>query len=565
MKKNKHLILLILISFVALLLRLWKLGEVPPSMHWDEPSWGYNAYSILKTGRDEYGNFMPLVFKAFGDWKSAAYVYLTVPSVAIFGLNEFAVRFPAALFGAISVFLIFFVFQEIFKEFEKKEVVGIIASVVLAFSPWSYHYSHGAWEVNILLTFLLLGIYFFLKANEKPWFFYVSALFFGLCFYVYNSAKLLIPLIILGLALIFWNELKKIASRQLLISSLILLFMIMPVFKFTFFGGAGGRLKIMSVFSYPRSEKETAQLVKEEGGTAKSLSYQIFHGGPHYFLRGVLGRYLNHFSPRFLFFEGDWSNPRHSVPFAGVLNFLDILFLPLGVYFLISRKVKNKQSLLLRNQNFFWYLLLITPLPSALSRDIIQATRSYFMIIPLAVISAFGIYFVWEKLQRFRNLLKFGITTVLVLGYLFSFVYYFDQFFVHAPIQNSQEWQYGYKEAVRYVLENGKNYQKIVFTQKYGQPYIYYLFYSQYDPRIYQAQAKLIENPEGDVGRVEKLDNIDFLEIYWPKDRFIKDTLFIGKPDELPEKDIITGESRLLKKIYFLNGEPAFHIVETVK
>lgn len=565
MKKNKHLILLILISFVALTLRLWKLGEVPPSMHWDEPSWGYNAYSILKTGRDEYGNFMPLVFKAFGDYKSAIYVYLTVPSVALFGLNEFAVRFPAVLFGAINVFLIFFVFQEIFKEFEKKEVVGIIASVVLAFSPWSYHYSHGAWEVNILLTFLLLGIYFFLKANEKPWFFYVSAFFFGLCFYVYNSAKLLIPLIIGGLALIFWNELKKIASRQLLISSLILLFMIMPAFKFTFFGGAGGRLKVMSVFSYPRSEKEIAQLIKEEGGTVKSLSYQIFHGSPHYFLRGVLGRYLNHFSPRFLFFEGDWSNPRHSVPFAGVLNLLDILFLPLGIYFLISRKIKNKQSLLLRNQNFFWYLLLITPLPATLSRDIIEATRSFFMIIPLTIISAFGIYFVWEKLERLKNLPKFTITSFLVLGYLFSFVYYFDQFFVHAPIQNSQEWQYGYKEAVKYVLENGKNYQKIVFTQKYDQPYIYYLFYSQYDPRKYQAQAKLTENPEGDVGRVEKIDNIEFREIYWPGDRFAKNVLYIGDAYEIPLTDISSNEARVLKDIKFLNGELDFRIADTVK
>lgn len=557
MKKKEFLILVILISFGALLLRLWRLGTVLPSMHWDEPSWGYNAYSILKTGRDEYGNFLPLIFKAFGDYKSAVYVYLTVPSVAIFGLNEFAVRFPAALFGAISVFLSFFVVREIFKDFKGKEIIGLLTSAILALSPWNYHYSHGAWEVNILLTFLLLGIYFFLKANEKPWFFYVSAFFFGLCFYVYASAKLLIPLIIGGLVLIFLNELKKIAPRQLLISSLILLFMIMPVFKFTFLGGAGGRLKVMSIFSYPRTIQEAEEIAQEEGGLPQSLEFRFFHGSLVYYARGILGRYLNHFSPRFLFFEGDWSNPRHSVPFAGVLNLLDILFLPLGIYFLISRKIKH--------QSLIWYLLLITPLPAALSRDIIQATRSYFMILPLTVISAFGMYFVWEKLAGFKKFLRITVLFFLVFGYIFSFVHFLDQFFVHAPKAYSSFWQYGYKEAVKFVEENGKNYERVVFTQKYGQPYIYYLFYTQYDPKKYQVQAKLIEHPEGDVGRVEGLDNIEFRDIYWPKDRFAKNTLFIGGPYELPEKDIVAGQSTLLREIKFLNRETAFHIVETVK
>src|SRR4030042_6821920 len=100
MKKNTYLFLLILISLVALVLRLWKLGSIPPSLNWDEAAFGYNAYSILKTARDEYGNFLPL---------APIYVYLAVPSVALFGLTEFAVRFPAALFGALSVFLIYFV------------------------------------------------------------------------------------------------------------------------------------------------------------------------------------------------------------------------------------------------------------------------------------------------------------------------------------------------------------------------------------------------------------------------------------------------------------------------
>jgi len=557
MKKDKFVILAILIAFFGFLLRLWQLGNVPLSLHWDEPSWGYNAYSILKTGRDEYGNFMPLIFKAFGDYKSAIYVYLTVPAVAIFGLNEFAVRFPAALFGAISVFLSFFVVKEIFKEFRGSQLVALLSTAILTTSPWHFHYSRGAWENNVLLVLILTAILLFLKAGKKKvYLFYLSALFFGLCFYVYNSAKLLTPLIILGL-LLFFKQVKKMKPKTVLVSVTILAFLVLPVFKFTFWGGAGGRLKIMSVFSYPRSAEESGEMAREAGTIPQSLEFRVFHGSFNYYVRGILGRYLNHFSGRFLFFEGDWSNHRHSVPNAGVLNHLTILFLPLGAYFLINRKIKK--------QAFLWYWLIISPLPAALTRDVVQATRSYFLVFPMAVITAFGIYFAFQLVKKLPFVFKWGTIFLFGFGWLFSFTFYLDQFFVHAPIAYSEDWLYGYKEAVSFIEEKMDDYDQIVFTQKHGQPYIYYLFYTAYDPKKYQAQARLIEHPEGDVGRVERIDKIEFREIYWPEDRFIKNSLFVGGPYELPIKDIVKGQSNLLKEIDYLNGEIAFRVVETVK
>ncbi|MDP3888604.1 MAG: glycosyltransferase family 39 protein [bacterium] len=557
MRKKLPLILLLFISFLALGLRLWKLGFIPPSLHWDEPSWGYNAYSILKTGRDEYGNFMPLIFKAFGDFKSALYVYLTVLPVAIFGLNEFSVRFMAALFGAISVFLMFYTVRELFSDFKGKVIVGLFASFALALSPWNFHYSRGAWEVNILLVVVLLALIFFLKTEKRnPWLLFLSAFFFGLSFYVYNSAKLLIPLIILGLIVLFKDKLKDYSLKHYLISAVILIVMALPIVQFTFLGGAGGRLRVMNIFSYQRTNEEIVKLSQEEG-VSPYIPYGIFHNDLIYFSRGIVGRYLNHFSPRFLFFEGDWTNQRHGVPFAGQMNFLDILFLSAGFIFLIRQKVKNKA--------FIFYFLLIAPLPAALSRDTVEATRSYFMVFPLIVISAFGMLAILENLRKITKPLGFGMIAILIGGYLFSFIYYLDQFFVHAPIANSTYWQYGYKQAVQHVKENGKNYEKIIFTQKYGQPYIYYLFYTQYPPSQYQKQAKLIENSDGDVGYVSNIDSIEFRDIYWPTDRALKNTLFVGGPYELPDQDIDPSQARVRKEIQSLDGSPAFKIVETLK
>src|SRR3989344_7494950 len=95
----KYTYLLILVFTLAVLLRFVNLSHMPPSLSWDEVSFGYNAWSILKTGKDEYGIPFPFLFRAFDEYKQPGLVYLTVVSEAIFGLNEFAVRFPVALSG----------------------------------------------------------------------------------------------------------------------------------------------------------------------------------------------------------------------------------------------------------------------------------------------------------------------------------------------------------------------------------------------------------------------------------------------------------------------------------
>src|SRR3989338_1078025 len=106
---NKINWLLVIVIFGGLL-RFWGLGENPPGLYWDEASLGWNAYSVLKTGLDEHGRFLPVdTFFAFGDYKPPLYIYAAVPSIWIFGLNEFAVRAPSvAAGGALTIVTYFF-------------------------------------------------------------------------------------------------------------------------------------------------------------------------------------------------------------------------------------------------------------------------------------------------------------------------------------------------------------------------------------------------------------------------------------------------------------------------
>src|SRR3990167_8742234 len=82
MNKFYFIAILVLAGF----LRMYRLGDIPNGLYQDETAIGYNAYSILQTGKDEYGKTFPLYFQSFGDWKLPVYIYVTVPSVAFFGV-----------------------------------------------------------------------------------------------------------------------------------------------------------------------------------------------------------------------------------------------------------------------------------------------------------------------------------------------------------------------------------------------------------------------------------------------------------------------------------------------
>src|SRR5256885_940381 len=85
---------LVAILGLGLLLRVVWLSSFPAGFNADEAAIGYNAYSLLQTGKDDYGTPFPLAFKSFGDFKPGLYFYFVWPFVAIFGLNELAVRLP---------------------------------------------------------------------------------------------------------------------------------------------------------------------------------------------------------------------------------------------------------------------------------------------------------------------------------------------------------------------------------------------------------------------------------------------------------------------------------------
>src|SRR3989338_1084945 len=216
---NKKLSLFFLFSIVmtASVLRLWQLGKIPISPDWDEVALGYNAYSIMQTGRDEYGKFLPIILRSFDDYKPALYAYLTMPSIGILGLNVVAVRLPSAIFGILTVLAVFFVVKELFK----KNNIALLSAFLLAISPWHIQFSRVAFEANVGVALNVFGILFFLMAFRKPWLLILSALTWGLSLHVYQSEKVFVPLLIAILICLFRKEFLTIGRKYIYISLII--------------------------------------------------------------------------------------------------------------------------------------------------------------------------------------------------------------------------------------------------------------------------------------------------------------------------------------------------------
>ncbi len=518
-KHNK--IFLIIIFLISLFLRFYKVGEYP-SLLWDEAAIGYNAYSIIETGKDEYDQTLPIIFKSFGDYKPGFYIYLAIPFIKLLGLTTTATRLPSVILGSLLPILLYFLIKEINPKAHK---TAVFAAIITVFNPYSIHFSRGAWETNVLTFELVLASLFFFKYinQKKNKFLLLSSIVFGLSLFTYQAGKMISLFLII---ILFLTNLKIVNKQN--IKSLFLNFVLpliifcLPVLHGLLFSSDSNRLGVVSLFSYPRSTEETKTIISE----SNQLDYDVFHNHISFFTRNVLLRYFNNFSPRFLAFEGDWQSPRHSAPYIGVILYPSLIFLLIGMFFALSRSKVDKINV------FFLLWLLVAPIPAALTRDTVSAVRSMSLSIPLIYFVSIGIYFITDKYKNiFLNFLIFA-------AYLISFIYYGDLYLNHMIKKSPDDFLYGYKQSMEYLIKNQDKYNQIFMSDFYGQAYIYYLFYSQYPPIKYQQQATLIENSSGDTGRIEQIDNIKFTT---PDYNFIKNqsnTLAIFNYNEIYRQDI---------------------------
>ncbi len=532
--------LLLFILIIAVFLRFFRADEIPPSLNWDEASLGYNAYSILKTGKDEWGRVFPLSFEAFGDYKLPGYIYTAIPFIKLFGLNEFSVRLPSQIAGVMAVFLIYLIARKIFDN----ENMGLFAGLLLAISPWHLFLSRVALEANLALTFFLLGLYLFLQSFKKPLFLLYASILFGLTFFTYNSARVFVSLFLVALIAIYHKELIKFRKKLILPGAVILIFILVASY-FAIFQDSSSRYFWVTIL-----DQGAINSINEAraNSTLPDLITKLLNNRVVYFVQNLFLNYLKHFSLQFLFLEGG-SNHQFSVPHQGLLYLIELPFLLLGFVNIFKRKA----GLTL----LAWVFL--SPIPSAITREAPQVLRSIFMLGSLQIIISLGIITLIEKIES-KIISKQALVTLLIGMLGISCFYFFSDYFINYPKNESESWQYGNKEAIKFLDQNSflKSEKKIYITKKYGEPHIFYLFYKNYDPQKYQNSPTLIRYERTNWTWVDRLDNLYFINDWEVKDKLKneKGAVLVTSPGNFP------SGANILYSINFLNGAKAFDIVK---
>lgn len=522
---KKIILFLTLIIIIASGLRLWQLGKIPSSPDWDEVALGYNAYSILETGRDEYGKFLPIMLRSFDDYKPALYTYLVMPSISALGLNVAAVRLPSAIFGILTVLATFFLVKELFK----KDSLALLTALLLAISPWHIQFSRIAFEANVGVALNVFGILFFLKAFKKPWFLWLSALMLGLSLHAYQSEKVFVPLLIAILIFSFRKEFFSIGKRYIYSSATIFLIICLPLVVFTLTNkDTLSRAKTVSIFSNSSVIEANTGKIERDSKNNDVLGLVLDNRRVE-FAKYIVGGYLSHLDFNWLFIKGDIA--RHHAPGMGLMYLIELPFLLAGIYILIFGPPAGGFNKAIKIFTTLWFL--IAPIPASVTNDVPHAVRTINFLPILQILTAIGIIAVLQKASSFKLQIKYLVFSLFFIFFAINFSYYFNQYFIQQNYFHAKYWQYGYKDMVNFVAGVQKDYNKVIVsnTATMDQSYMFFLFYLKYDPHKYLSEGGTLT---GRIEGINKFSNFEFRKFNY-NDEKEKNILLVGSTFDFQE------------------------------
>lgn len=510
-KFPKKTFFLVFIFIIAFFIRVYKLDSIPYGFHVDEAKAGWNAYSILKTGADDKGNMFPMYYDSFGDFRPTGLIYLIIPSLLIFGQTVFAVRFPFALIGALTVFPLFLIVKELSNSLK----LGIIASLIISLNPWHIVASRATSESIVSIFFTLWGIYFLLRSIKFPVFknILLSIIFLVFSYFFYHNIRVLAPIFIVVI-IGFYYFVKNIKVDKNVF--LIFVALILSSLIFLSSKSARGRMSQVSLLSDFRVLYEVTKMPNEEG-PGQVFVARAFHNRIASYARVFAEEYKEYFGTSFLL--GNLAKPiRYTVPQVGLLTYFEFLFVILGL-FLVSRK---KELLVVI------VLLAVAPLPAAVTiEDTPNLQRAIYMIPFLSIIAAYGFYSLIDLPNKFKI-----VSILLFLGYIANFIYFEHMYLVHQKMSLATYYRNGGNVELADRIDNlVSNYDEIIMTNSPDNLYPWLAFLNNYDPFTFNKSYKEIE------GGVRKYNNLVF------------------STDKCPLNSTLERNAKNIEKVLFVDAE----------
>jgi len=298
-------ILLIVIMLLAAALRFYNLRTAPPGLNQDEAANAWSAYCLLKAGKDYYyRTSWPLFYvRNVGGNSSTLYVYLMMPFQAIGGLNVYTTRLPAAAGGLLAVWLTYYVGRRLFGP-----ATGLAAAALLAIDPWHLQHSRNGLESSITPLCSIAPLALLLWAGllsgdknknpfPKPLIAALAGLLTGIGCYGHWEVRLFVPTFLFLTVLFMLPDWWKIIKTR---------------------KGALAAALFALGFAVTWGALIWQHIFHPEGIGRHSLFQREWIGSVPVFaaIKSIAVRYMQHFSPNFLFIERD-PNPFFSPPTIG--------------------------------------------------------------------------------------------------------------------------------------------------------------------------------------------------------------------------------------------------------
>lgn len=524
LQKYEYVVLGIILFF-ALFFRLYQLGTIPAGLINDEADTGYDAHAVLLTGHDQWNNFLPVVsMRGFGDYRPALYTYLVVGSERVFGLTPFAVRFPSALFGFLSVGVIYVIGRKLFNR-----STGIVSAVLLTISPWAIGMSRVGIESNVAIFFTLCGIAAFLHAKKRSWALFLGVVGFLLAFYTYAAYTLFIPLAFLVI-FIFWRKILPLTKKTVSIAIVIGILALLPFVV----SRSAANTRISQVgFIHSEDIIGLTSVLNDEIGFCwtgfPTLLCKLSFNKPILVSSVYIKNYISHFSPEFLYTTGT-PTQFGILPVRGLEYLIEILGFVYGIYSI--GKGKKREGI------FLLTLFLLAPLPDALT-GAGHYSRATIMLPFLILIEAVGFVYFFSLLKRKIMLQK--ILTVLVVGiFLYSIYTFWVTYLTYFKIEYAMYSQYGYQQLVQNINTQKSVYDEIVVSSHLNdtKQYIYYLFFNVYNPTSFQKKTQVLytQAPDGWMS-INRIGTVVFTSSIPMKQQVLQEKrhiLYISNPVDFP-------------------------------
>ena len=473
---------LVLVLCLAAFLRFHKLGNPPPGLYVDEAGDAWDAWCLLKTGRDSAGVKWPVFYtRCFGDYRSALMAYAILPFLAVSGLSIPVARMAGAVAGVAAVFFMFVVGRRLFDA-----PTGLLAALFLAVSPWHIQQSRWVHPATLGPFLVLLPLALLLISNlvpngvrqaeglePRPGVALAAGLAAGACCYGYPSVRVFLPPFLIGFFAVLAADMRRVfgvpRGRRAL-----LLFLLGGLVTF-------GPLVFRHLTDPAIGKRGTTTWVWESGDGLGTRAAK------------AVARYPGHFSPDYLFVSGGPQlYPLAPPPGYGLLFWWMLPLILVALMRLLPQLKESRAARLL----VFW--LLAYPAADLLNRNEgMSVPRSLPGLPVFAVLAAVG------SVGAYRWLAARSVSAARVAAAALVFVsatsvvrfsrnYFgthdrpwdrYRYFAFQSDLLAAEEWLRPRFEAADAV---------VVTTLGMTHPYIYTLLSLGYDPARWRADEKAV-------------------------------------------------------------------------